>query len=53
MVFIGQPEYLYARKVFTRYSKKFQYIPFGVDKDFWKKSKNQKLYQRFLVNLQF
>ena len=41
MVFIGQPEYLYARKVFTRYSKKFQYIPFGVDKDFWKKKNTQ------------
>lgn len=41
MVFIGQPEYLYATQVFTRYSKKFQYIPFGVDKDFWKKKNTQ------------
>ena len=41
MVFLGQPEYLYATQVFTRYSKKFQYIPFGVDKDFWKKKNTQ------------
>jgi glycosyltransferase involved in cell wall biosynthesis len=41
MVFIGQPEYLYATQVFTKYSKKFQYIPFGVDKDFWKKKNTQ------------
>ena len=41
MVFIGQPEYLYATQVFTRYSKKFQYIPFGVYKDFWKKKNTQ------------
>ena len=41
MVFIGQPEYFHANRVFKRYSKKFQYIPFGVDKDFWKKMNTQ------------
>lgn len=41
MVFIGHPEYLQAKDVFKSLSNKFEYIPFGIDKDFWKKNNDQ------------
>jgi glycosyltransferase involved in cell wall biosynthesis len=38
--FIGEGEYLFAKKQNRFFSKKFQYTPFGIDIDFWK-TKNQ------------
>lgn len=38
--FIGEGEYLFAKKQNKFFSKKFHYIPFGIDVDFWK-TKNQ------------
>jgi len=38
--FIGEGEYLFAKKQNKFFSKKFQYTPFGIDVDFWR-TKNQ------------
>ena len=35
-VFLGKGEYKYACENFTNYSKKFVFIPFSIDLEFWK-----------------
>ncbi|MFL2548681.1 MAG: glycosyltransferase family 4 protein [Gammaproteobacteria bacterium] len=40
LVFIGEPEYSYAIKKYPEFKNKIQFIPFGVDTEFWKKQKN-------------
>lgn len=39
-IFIGRGEYEYAIDRFSNQSKKFTYIPFGIDAEFWKPSKS-------------
>ena len=40
LVFIGEPEHNYAIKKYPEFKNKIQFIPFGVDTEFWKKQKN-------------
>ena len=40
LVFIGEPEYNFAIKKYPEFKNKIQFIPFGIDTEFWKKQKN-------------
>jgi len=40
LVFIGEPEYNFALKKYPEFKNKIQFIPFGIDTEFWKKQKN-------------
>ena len=35
LIFLGQGEYELALKKYYKYEKKFLYLPFGIDNDFW------------------
>lgn len=41
-IFIGYGEYDYAIKKYSKYRKKFEYIPFGIDTNFWSTNNIQK-----------
>ena len=40
LVFIGEPEYNFALKKYPEFKNKIQFIPCGIDTEFWKKQKN-------------
>ncbi len=40
LIFIGEPEFQHALIEFPKYKQKLEFIPFGVDIDFWKSTEN-------------
>ena len=39
LIFLGKGEYLLANKMFPNFKEKFKFIPFGINLNFWKSSK--------------
>ena len=39
-IFLGKGEYLLASKMFPKFKDKFKFIPFGINLEFWKPSRN-------------